>query len=160
MTCSFRAVAAAALFASLALGCGQPVMAVPPELGGGAVSCPVRGRQGFLIINPNIGFGSFSTDKLRRGITIGSGELEPGLTSSTSKREHHTVSTFSMRGGRGMCEARHTSERTAETTGLGVSSQRGVYAEKSESVVESSSYECELTGPQGQRLQRPSKRVR
>ena len=125
-------------------------MAVPPELGSDAASYPVHGRQGFLFLNRNIGFGSFATDKLRRGITVGSGELDPGLTSSTSKREDHTVSTFSMQGWRGMCEARHTSERTTETTGVGVSSQRGVYAEKSESVVESSSYECELTGPRGQ----------
>jgi hypothetical protein len=140
------------LCSALALGCGQAVMAVPSELGTGAASYPVSGRQGFLLFNHNIEFGPFSTDKVRRGITIGSGELEPGLTSSTSKREDHTVSTFSMQGWRGMCEARHASERTTETTGVGVSSERGLYADKRESTVESSSYVCELKDLQGKRL--------
>jgi|SRR6188768_2738900 len=151
MTSNFCA-AAAVLCSALALGCGQAVMAVPSELGTGAASYPVSGRQGFLLFNPNIEFGPFSTDKVRRGITIGSGELEPGLTSSTTKREDHTVSTFSMQGWRGMCEARHASERTTETTGVGVSSERGLYADKRESMVESSSYVCELKDLQGKRL--------
>lgn len=127
-------------------------MAVPSELASDAAVYPVSGRQGLLIFNPNIRFGSLSTDKVRRGITIGSGELAPGLTSSTSKREDHTVSTFSMQGWRGMCEARHASERTTEATGVGVSSQRGLHAETRESVVESNSYVCELTEREGKRL--------
>jgi hypothetical protein len=151
MKCCFRAVAAV-LFCASALGCGQPMMAVPPELGGDAASYPVTGHQGFLIFNPNIRFGPFGTDSVRRGITIGSGELEPGLTSSTSKREDHKVSTFSMQSWHGMCEARHASERTSETTGVGVSSQRGLYADKRESVTESNSYVCELTELHGKRL--------
>ncbi len=151
MTIGFRSVAAALLLSNLAVGCGQAVMAVPSELGG-AASYPVSGRQGLLILNPNIRFGSFATDKLRRGITIGSGELEPGLLSSTTKSERHTVSTFSMQSWRGMCAARHASERTTETTGVGVSSQRGWYAAQRESVVESNSYGCELTEVRGQRL--------
>ena len=79
-TIGVRSVAAALLFSALALGCGQAVMAVPPELGAGAASYSVSGHQGLLIFNPNIRFGPFSTDQVRRGITVGSGELEPGLT--------------------------------------------------------------------------------
>jgi hypothetical protein len=152
VTFGFRRLATALVLSALAVGCGQAVMAVPPELGAGATSYPVHGRQGFLILNPEIGFGSFTTNKLRRGITIGSGELEPGLLSSTSKRENHTVSTFAMQDWRGMCEARFTSESTTETTGVGISSERGLHADKTESVVESHSYVCELTGHEGQRL--------
>ena len=57
-----------------------------------------------------------------------------------------------MQAWRGTCEARHASERTTETTGVGISSQRGVYAEQSQSTVESSSYVCELTERRGKRL--------
>jgi len=120
------------------------MMAVPPELGG-ADSYPVSGRQGFVILNPNIRFGSFATDQVRRGITVGSGELEPGLLSSTSKSERHTVTTFSMRGWRGMCEARHESETTTEITGAGVSSEHGAYWDKSQSVTQTDSYRCDLS---------------
>jgi len=127
-------------------------MAVPSELGGGAASYPVRGHQGFLFLNPNIRFGSFSTDEVHRGITVGSGELEPGLTSRTYKREDHTVSTFSMQGWRGMCEARQASERTTEVTGVGVSSEHGMYADSRESTTASKSYVCELTGAHQKRL--------
>ncbi len=126
-------------------------MLLPADLARNADVYEVSGRNGLLLLDPPIEFGPYSTDDIDRGITVGSGSGSGGLFSKSEMMEYHTVSTFALRGWRGRCDAHALTTTESEVTGVGIAAKRGLHATKEVNVETTSGYDCDLTGPQGQR---------
>lgn len=146
------ALAAVLAFAS---GCAQTVMPVPAELPKPVDVYEVSGRFGIMILEPKIRFGPYITVQIRRGMTEGvSSASSEGLLKSEKHREVQQVFEFILEGPGGRpwktrCVHTQTNHATSEVTGAHIDAN-GVSPLVKRRETETSRYECELGGPDGE----------
>jgi hypothetical protein len=147
--------AALAAVLAFAAGCAQPVMPVPAELPKPVDVYEVSGRFGIVLLEPKIRFGPYITVQIRRGMTEGvSSANSEGLLKSEKHREAQQVFEFTLEGPGGRpwkthCVYTQTNHATSEVTGVHIDAN-GVSPHVKRRETETSKYECELEGPDGE----------
>jgi hypothetical protein len=138
-------------------GCAQPLMKTPEELVGKVDVYPAHGRQGLLLLEPQITFGPYRTVSIHRGIVAEKGtSARTGLFTSEEHDVQRQHFNFVLQGPfsgswQGSCVV--TSDRRTETQVVGVhaGTQGSGVTTREQVLSDESGYSCDLHGPDAER---------